>query len=334
MPIELNCPSCSQTLRVPDDAAGKHARCAQCQAVILVPGNEAPSSPQPPSQPSESPFGGPSQSPTPMPAKPGPQQDINPFQSPTTHAFQDKPGFGDGDPNKPVRPQAADFGPIMGRAFDLWKANLGLLVGVTFVVAGINWVISFTSGVLMEIGGPELAFLGIGVNILAYLVTIFLGIGQAQIMLSMARNQPANFGQLFGGGSRFLPVFGGLLVAFVVYFALAMVIAVPAVMLGNAAIFLVMISSVVLMIGISIVMWPFYWLIVDNRAGVIESFGVALDMGKRNIGTTLVIWLASVGIMMLGFAACLVGMLFAAPLVGMMYAVGYLAMSGQIHSYR
>jgi phage FluMu protein Com len=37
MPIELNCPSCSHLLRVPDHVAGKQVRCPHCQTVSTVP---------------------------------------------------------------------------------------------------------------------------------------------------------------------------------------------------------------------------------------------------------------------------------------------------------
>jgi hypothetical protein len=38
MTIEFRCGQCNQLLRVPDTAAGKHARCPTCQAVMAVPG--------------------------------------------------------------------------------------------------------------------------------------------------------------------------------------------------------------------------------------------------------------------------------------------------------
>ncbi len=37
MPIEMDCPSCSQLLRVPDHVAGKLVRCPHCQTVSTVP---------------------------------------------------------------------------------------------------------------------------------------------------------------------------------------------------------------------------------------------------------------------------------------------------------
>lgn len=37
MPIPITCPSCGKTLRAPDSAAGKQARCPACSAQIMVP---------------------------------------------------------------------------------------------------------------------------------------------------------------------------------------------------------------------------------------------------------------------------------------------------------
>jgi hypothetical protein len=45
MPIELTCSGCGQTLRVPDDAAGKQARCPACQQVQPIPGGAPAGSP-------------------------------------------------------------------------------------------------------------------------------------------------------------------------------------------------------------------------------------------------------------------------------------------------
>ena len=42
MPIEIVCPGCERTLRVPDDHAGKPARCPECNQVTTIPLPDAP----------------------------------------------------------------------------------------------------------------------------------------------------------------------------------------------------------------------------------------------------------------------------------------------------
>jgi len=47
MAIEFRCSQCSQLLRVPDDSAGKHARCPKCQSLMTVPAASQPGASQP-----------------------------------------------------------------------------------------------------------------------------------------------------------------------------------------------------------------------------------------------------------------------------------------------
>ena len=61
-----------------------------------------------------------------------------------------------------------------------------------------------------------------------------------------------------------------------------------------------------------------------------ESFSMAYEFCKLNLGTTLLIWLVSIPIAFAGLLAFCVGIVFAVPLIFMMYAVAYLKMSGQM----
>jgi hypothetical protein len=49
-----------------------------------------------------------------------------------------------------------------------------------------------------------------------------------------------------------------------------------------------------------------------------------------NYGTAFLLWLASLGIAIVGLLALCVGILAAAPLIGMIWTTAYLMMSGQI----
>jgi len=151
-------------------------------------------------------------------------------------------------------------------------------------------------------------------QIISNILQFYLGIGAAQINLKLARRQPAEYGDLFGGIGLFLPLLGGLIIA---YFGLVLGL-------------LCLIVPAILML---LAFWPFYYLIIDRKAGVIESFSVASRITNGNWGSSFLLWLMSIGIILLGCAAMCVGILFAAPLVGMMFAVAYLMMSGQLPPY-
>src|SRR2546425_12640500 len=82
MAIEFSCPSCNQLLRVPDESAGKNAKCPKCSTVVQIPAGAAkqplPSSDRPPSGTSQ-------------PAKPNPFSETvsaNPYATPTAASFQ------------------------------------------------------------------------------------------------------------------------------------------------------------------------------------------------------------------------------------------------------
>jgi hypothetical protein len=74
MTIEFRCGQCGQLLRVPDQSAGKNARCPKCQALMLVPMASAPA-PGPAATPSPTP------TPTPAPVPQAPSQ-FGPFGAP------------------------------------------------------------------------------------------------------------------------------------------------------------------------------------------------------------------------------------------------------------
>ncbi|MEX0868000.1 MAG: hypothetical protein WD030_11635 [Pirellulales bacterium] len=211
-----------------------------------------------------------------------------------------------------------DAGSVINHAWEVWKANLLLLVGVTAVVfvvsIGFGAVQGFIETLFAHQGNQELGIVvGFGLSIFANLVQIFLEIGKTIIVLKLLRGQHAEFNDLFSGGPMFLSVFGASILA-------------------GIAIVVGFLACIVPGILLLLFFWPFYWLIIDRKAGAIESFGMAYPFAKANVGTTFVLWLASIGIMIVGVLACLIGILFAAPLVSVMWGAAYLMMSGQLRT--
>lgn len=349
MPIEFLCSSCQQQLRVPDAAAGKNARCPKCSTILAVPGASQTATPPPPVAPTP---GDLSFRPEPKPApqnsaggfdnpfgdtgpKPwsGPSDAANPYASPAGGFNEPTPLAG------PIGHQVVDVGPILNHSFRVWQDNLGLLVGTTLVVAIISIVINGglggVLGVVMIGGEPILiAALGLVVQTTAFAITTFLGIGQAKICLKLARGQRADFADLFSGGSRFLPIFAlmGMINGPNIFlqsvnsafggqrgsFEIQMVV--------NLLILLWSLAYIIL----GIIYWPCYYLVLEERAGVFESFGLAGRITEGNRLHSFLLFLLTIGILILGFLACLVGLLFAAPLTQLLLAVAYLMMSAQL----
>ncbi len=334
MAIEFPCPHCSQLLRVGDDSAGKTAKCPKCEGLAKIPADPAafsgpqggsslgaplPSSFGSPasgsfgeSQPAKNPFSDGSASPNPYgtPAGFGAAPSDNPYAS--SQAAYLPPI----DQSGPITPTVVGVEPILNHAWQIWQQNLGLLVGMTLVAGVISNVVTYLFAIpqfaLEQNNEHEMAqLIAILGNIISNLVQIFLGIGEAQIVLKLARRQPAQFTDLFGGGSVFLPVLGGaILMGLAVGFGLLLLI-VPGVILA-------------------LMWWPTYYLLVEKKTGVFESFSVAAKISQGNWGNAFLLWLLSIGILLLGCLALCIGLLFAAPLVALLWGTAYLMMSGQL----
>jgi phage FluMu protein Com len=305
MPIEFRCPQCQKLLRVASESAGAKAKCPQCGAISDVPRESAESDQQ------TDPAGWSSgQGANRFTQDTDP---VNPYSSPASGHAQvgPKPSLSGEVVATPVDP-----GLVINYAWEVWKSNLGILIGISFVVLGANIGISVVQGVVTEVyrqqGNEELgALIGFVISAFNNAIQIFLGIGQTQIVLKLLRGQPAEFGGLFGGGPLFLRVLGASFLAGIALFAGVLACVIPAIILA-------------------VLFWPFYFLIVDHKAKAIDSFGMASPLGKANVGTTIILWLASMGIMLVGVLACLVGVVFATPLVSMLWGTAYLGMSGQL----
>ena len=337
MAIEFPCPHCTQLLRVGDDSAGKTAKCPKCNGLAKIPGGDAPPSFGPPAgslgaplpssfdPPSTSSYGDASASKNPFsdggaasnpyssqPKFGAPDPYVNPYASPMV-AYQ-APTM-----DVAINPQVVGVEPILSYAWQLWQENLGLLLGVTIVVAVITNVISygaqFLQMVLIQNNEREFAqAVGVVAFFVSYAVQIFLGIGEKQILLKICRRQPAQFSDLFGGASLFAPVLGVTILFVIAFFLGLALLIIPAII-------------------VALIWWPTFSLVVDRKAGIIESFSVAASITKDNWGTTILLWLLSVGIILLGCLALCIGVFFAAPLVSMLWGVAYLMMSGQIPVY-
>jgi hypothetical protein len=186
---------------------------------------------------------------------------------------------------------------------------------VLVATMGISFLLGFVSQIAAFGAAQIEPMLAVAILLVAQIVTmvvqVFLGIGQVKVCLELARTGRSEFGTLFTGGDRILPVLGFSILAGV------------AVTLG----FVLLIVPGILLI---LFFWGSYYEVVDGRSKVMDSFSNAYEYCKLNVGTTFVIGLAGFGIVMLGFLALLIGVIFAVPLVMMMQAVAYLMMSGQI----
>jgi hypothetical protein len=287
-------------LNVKDEYAGRQARCPQCDTVLTVPAvgtaveaTDDFSAAEPLSDESNA-------------------YQNNPYAAPVASkpAPQNLGGAG--------QPTAVGTGRVIEYAFEVWKDNLGLFVGATLFVGFISFAIGFAAeiggAVIGQMAGEERAgqiFVFVTNNILGTIINWFLAIGLARIMLSAARRQVPSFGMLFSGGDVFISY------------------AVASILFGLGTI----VGTLLLIVpGIlfALYFWPYSMFIIDGEATASSSFSKASEIAKINVGTSLVLFFASMGIALAGLLALCVGLIFAAPLVSCIFATAYLMMKGEI----
>lgn len=367
MPIEFTCPHCQSLLRVDDANAGKRARCPQCNVVNRIPGEPVQLAPtptdsqqffiesvsgqtfgpvtqneldrwvregrvsaecriRPTGQASGQPasvyypsLGIPTSQPldlTPPPEKnpfasqhaqkPSDYDDTNPYMvSSTASPYQSPLAFGD------IRPVEADLGQIFSRSYDVFKREMGLLLGAAVTCGAVNFVSNMISRSMEEMHDGELFLLAFLATVVLNLIYTFLLIGQTRIALKLVRGQSATYGDLFDASDKFLPVIGFYFLIFIPLLVGFLLLIIPGILL-------------------MLYFWPAFTLIVDRKTGVFESFGVAREIGSKNLMNSFLLGLASFGIVIGGLLLCCVGVFFSAAFLSVLWATAYLVMSGQI----
>ncbi len=76
-----------------------------------------------------------------------------------------------------------------------------------------------------------------------------------------------------------------------------------------------------------LIFWPFSYVIVDRKVGVIESFRISRELTRGNLMNCFILGMAAFVIYTLGSAACYVGLIFAIPLI--VFALTYCQMQGE-----
>lgn len=343
MAIEFGCPGCHETLRVPDTAAGKVAKCPSCSTMTTVPDSSiiashdaafASSDKSAQSNPfadAANPYGGESIQPYQVGGAP-----LNPYASPG--GGFDAPWQGRFADAK-VGNQQITVSAILNEATSLWQNQLGLLIGMTLVLLVIVGGLEMVGQALLQelfVMGPALFewVSSIVVRSVILVVATFLHVGQIQMTLKICRREPVMFADLFNGGGQFVAALMAVLLVTIPYEVLSFSARLTFGFIGlnpyDATIASAWLLGLVSLI-FNLLYWPYIYLVIDEKASVLESFGMAYRVTEGNRATSFLMWLCGGLIMVVGALACLVGIVAAAPLAMMMMpAVAYLMMSGQL----
>ena len=205
----------------------------------------------------------------------------------------------------------ADLGRIFSRSYDIFRQEMGLLLGVAVTCGAVSIVNNIVDRATEDAHDGGVILFSLGVSLILNLLQAFLLIGQTRISLKLLRGESATYNDLFSGGDKFLPVIGFYLLIFIPLTLGFLLLIIPGILLA-------------------LYFWPAFTLIIDYKTGVFESFGVAGEIGGQNLLNSFLLALASLGLMIAGVLAFCVGFFFAAAFVSVLWAAAYLMMSGQM----
>ncbi|HJT30985.1 MAG TPA: hypothetical protein VJ783_02880 [Pirellulales bacterium] len=316
MPIEFRCDQCGKMLRTGDETGGKQAKCPSCGAVQPIPTPLSSAGPLagPPGGEAGSPFGAGA-----PPLAPAPDAEVNPYQSPLAPTTLDyRPG------TPPVagafQPTPIDAGDILNRTWEIFKSQFWMctLAGsmVRFCNFIFNLVVSQVATALLAGGGARLDDPAIaipfqfGLQVPNLLFSTWLEGGLAIYLLKIARGAEPSIADVFTVGPWYFPLLIARVLFALMYLLGAMLCLVPGIILA-------------LMFG------QYFYLIVDRKLSIGDSYGVSRQLTAGNKLHIFVLHLATIGVWLIGMLACCVGIFPAMSFIFLMWAVTYLAISGQ-----
>jgi uncharacterized membrane protein len=213
------------------------------------------------------------------------------------------------------QPQPWEIGEVLSAAFEAFKNNWVVLVfapiitGVLIMPAFIPMIVLIATGAI-DVNSPEYY----GVYSLTMLITVvleaFFYVGLFRLALGAARGERVEFGGLFSGASRFLPMLGAIfLVLIPVYFGFLLLI----------------VPGVILALGL----YMTTMFVVDQNMGPIDAMKAswaATDGHKMHL---FLFGLVAMGIAIASEIACFLPIFVAIPVLLVAHAIVYLRMTGR-----
>jgi hypothetical protein len=196
-----------------------------------------------------------------------------------------------------------------------WKgftANVGAVLLIVLVIVvvnvGLNWLATtFDNGVV--------SFL---FSLVGFVVGFFLSLGLIRAALTITDGQKPSVGELFKGEGvaqyAIASIVLGLAFALVNIFGLLTILLFPVTLIAT-----LVLSFFVQFFGYSI---------LDDNVGAFDGIRRSFDVVKSNFGELLLLWLAAVGINILGAALCGVGLLVTLPLTAIAWAFAWRRITG------
>jgi hypothetical protein len=211
--------------------------------------------------------------------------------------------------------QPWEIGEVIGAAFEAFKVNWVVLVfahllgGILAAVPSFIPVILVVAGVI-DVGSGEYWGIYSASMVVAITVDAFLYVGLWRIALAAARGQRPDFGLLFSGGDRFLPMLGA-------FWLLILAI--------GAGYILLVVPGVILALGL----YMSVLFVIDQNMGPIDAMKASWNATQGYKARLFVFGLVAFGMVIAGYIACFVGVFAVIPILSVASAIIYLRLSGR-----
>ena len=337
MTIEFSCSHCDKVLKTSDDKAGRRAKCPQCGEAVTVPA--------PTTDVSADDGFGEFDAPVPEESSFLGEQTVSEEQSFLAGGQQVCPMCGESVPAGAAKcdycgetlkassgsgrggwePRIFSINETFSRAWELYKANLGMVIAIPLVAGSIYFVASMVIGIFMQIiqtavlqggGGGDGAMvaaviLGLMQNFMTYCVMFYFQLGGQRVFLQLARGENPEFNELFSGG----PFLGRMILCSIVY---------------GLVVTLGFIALIIPGIILSLMFWPYSFILIDRDLPGIDSFTKAKEVMAGNKLTFFGLSILSFLIMAVGGIVTLfVGLILIVPFTYMLQTVAYAEMTNQ-----
>lgn len=311
MSIVFLCPKCTASLRVPDSAAGKRAKCPRCGEIVPVP--EAGVTPPPLPKPLPEATSARSVSTAEQDAQPGPgAESINPYAPPKTPTPFLAPVS-----TAEIQPQIISFSQVFDTTWRLFTDHFGEFVAMGALVIGVSIVANLLIAVIARSADAD--------PLAAQTVSVLIGFASGFIILwleggvllysmDLAKGLRPSFSRIFLPLNRFVGFFA---VSFLYW------------LLVTLGIVLLIIPGIIL----AMVFFCAPAVYLDGRAGVMESFRISRTITRGNRFT--IFWLVLVTWVLMLIAVvvtCGSGSSVAMPFGRLLTAVIYTSCAGLLFS--
>jgi len=194
------------------------------------------------------------------------------------------------------------IGDAVQFGWDTMKNNLGFLIPAVLIMWLAAAIPSGLSSFSYRMPLVAAAIYSLIFGIISFVIGMFVNMAQIKVGLRFSRGETADFPDLLNEYPRFWDfLLGSILYALIVIGGLILLI-IPGIYWG--------------------IKYHFYgYLIIDQGMGPVDAIKKSGELTDGVKWDLLVFWLALLGIYILGFLACCIGVLFAIPVI--LVAVAY-----------